>query len=78
MGKKAAVTMDLGLAVAPMSQALVVEAPGLRLELETGARRAKRSRIAAAWSHHRDLARQRADLSKSPGAGLGRDTGCRV
>jgi hypothetical protein len=60
-----------------MSQALAAEAPVL-LGASSGARPRKISRIAAAWAHQRNLARQRADLSKSHDAGLGRDTGCRV
>jgi hypothetical protein len=35
------------------------------------------SRLAAAWRHRRELDRQRAELSKSHDAALGRDTGCR-
>jgi hypothetical protein len=61
-----------------MSQTLVAEAPALRTVPSSDARRTTRSRIAAAWHHQRDLARQRADLSKSHDATLGRDTGCRI
>ena len=61
-----------------MSQTLVAEAPAHRIATSADARRTPRSRIAAAWRYQRDLARQRADLSKSQDATLGRDTGCRV
>ena len=61
-----------------MSQTLVAEAPAPRTLSSSDPRPRTRSRIAAAWHYRRDLARQRADLSKSQDAGLGRDTGCRV
>jgi hypothetical protein len=78
MGKKAAATLGLATAAPTISQALVAEAPALRLGPSTEARPKTRSRIASFWSHQRDLSRQRAELSKSHDAGLGRDTGCRV
>lgn len=61
-----------------MSQTLVAEAPAPRTLSSSDARPKTRSRIAAAWTHQREIARQRAELSKSHDAGLGRDTGCRV
>lgn len=61
-----------------MSQTLVAEAPARPLAPAAEARPTTRSRIAAAWNYRRDLARQRAALSKSQDAALGRETGCRV
>jgi hypothetical protein len=68
---KAAATLGRGPAVR-----LEAGIDELRGQLPT-ALKLRRSRIAAAWHHRRDLARQRADLFKSHDAALGRDTGCR-
>lgn len=69
---KAAATMALGQAIG--LEAGIDERRGHTV----AGGRPRRSRIAAAWRDRRELDRQRADLSKSPNAGLGRDTGCRV
>ena len=71
MSENAAAT--LGLAPAAGLEAGVEQRRGQHLS----ARKLRPSRIAAAWNHRRDLARQRTELSNSHDAALGRETGCR-